>query len=69
MEPVLTLLVILIVMLAVVIIVFLTAITLLLIRVNRTMKKVSAIVDNVADISSWFSPAKVIGELVRLFRK
>lgn len=69
MEPVLTLLVILIVMLAVIIIVFLTAVVVLLIRVNKIMKNISAIVDSVADISSWFSPAKVIGELVGLFRK
>ncbi|HEU0266801.1 MAG TPA: hypothetical protein VFQ70_04185 [Candidatus Saccharimonadaceae bacterium] len=69
MEPILTLLVILIVMLAIVIIVFLTAIAILLIRVNKIMKNISAIVDSVADISSWFSPVKVIGELVKLFRK
>lgn len=66
---VITLLTIAVVLLSVVIVAMLTAVVVVLVKVQRVIKSIDIITQNVASASEWLVPARVIGQVAKLFRK
>ena len=66
---VITLLTITVVLLSIVIIALLTAAVIVLVKVQRVVKNLDQIMQNVADASDWLSPMKMLTYVSRLFRK
>ncbi len=66
---VITLLTIAVVLLSIVIIAMLTALVVVLVKVQRVIKSIDAITQNVAAASEWLVPARVIGHISKLFRR
>lgn len=50
-------------------IVLLTVVIVLLIKLRRIADQAETAMANIADMSKWLSPTKLINELVSLFRK
>lgn len=50
-------------------IVLLTLVIILLIKLRRIANQAEVAMSNIANISKWFSPTKLIDELVSLFHK
>lgn len=58
-----------VILLSVVIIALLAVLIVVLIKVKHIVKNINAITTNVASFSSWFTPAKLVGEARRLFKR
>lgn len=59
-----TLLTINLIILSIVIMLVIIAVTVLVIKLNKIAKNVKQTTDNVASLTDWLSPAKLIGEVV-----
>jgi len=68
-SAVITLLTIAVVLLSVVIVGLLAAVIVILVKVQRIINCIDEITQNVAAASDWLVPAKVIGQVVKMFRK
>lgn len=64
-----TLLTINLVVLSLVIILVIVAAIILVVKLNKIARNVQQTTNNVANITEWFSPVKVFGELVKAFKK
>lgn len=64
-----TLLTITVVILSVVIVAMLTVATLVLIKVQRIIRSIDAITQNLSAATEWLSPVSVVSNLAKLFRK
>jgi len=69
MNLVVTLLTIIVVILSVVVVALLATMTIILIKVQRVIKSIDVITQNLASATEWLSPGAVIGHIVKLFRK
>ena len=68
-QTLITLLTIAVVLLSVMMIAVLTIAVLIVLKVRQIADRVSRITDNLANASEWLVPAKVMSEVVKLFRK
>jgi hypothetical protein len=68
-DVVITLLTITVILLSIVILAMLVAMTIVLVKVQRLVKNINAVMDNVASATEWLSPVKVISYVSKLFRK
>lgn len=66
---VVTLLTVTVILLSVVIVALLAVMTVVLIKVQRIMKSIDAITQNVASATEWLSPVTLMGHIAKLFRK
>jgi len=66
---VITLLTITVILLSVVIVTMLTIAIVILVKVQRVIRSIDAITQNIASASEWLVPARVIGHLTKLFRR
>lgn len=69
MQTVIVLLSVIVGILSLVIIVMLGMVIALLVKARQLTRRVDAITANVARATEWLSPAKVVGEIARLFNK
>lgn len=63
------LLTITVIILSVVIVALLGIVTVLMFRLNKIAKNIEAVSTNIAEATSWFSPAKLISTVVGAFRR
>jgi len=68
-STIITLLTITVILLSVVIVVMLGVITVLVVRVNRIAKHIESVSNNIAQVTEWFSPVKLISTVVDVFRR
>lgn len=68
-QTIITLLTIAVVLLSVMMIAVLTATVLVVLKIRRIAEQASRFTDNLASASEWLVPAKVMSEVVKLFRK
>jgi len=57
------------VVLSLVIILVIVAAIVLVVKLNKIASNVQQTTNNVANITEWFSPVKVFGELFKVFKK
>ena len=69
MNVLVTLLSVAVILLSVVIVALLVVMTLVLIKVRQITKHINAISGNLAQATEWLTPAKIIGQVVKIFRK
>lgn len=68
-QTLLTLLTIAVVLLSVMMIAVLTVTVAIVLKIRRIAEQVSRFTDNLVTASDWLVPAKVMSEVVKLFRK
>lgn len=68
-STIIVLLTITVIILSVVIAALLAAVTFLLVRLNKIAKNIEAVSNNIAEATSWFSPAKIISTVVGAIRR
>ncbi len=66
---IISLLTICVALLSVVVVGLLTVVIMLLAKLRQVAVKLDRIANNVASATDWLAPSKVIGEVVKLFRK
>ncbi len=64
-----TLLTINLIVLSAVIILVIIAAIILVVKLNKIASNVQQTTNNVANITEWFSPVKLFGEIFKLFKK
>jgi hypothetical protein len=65
---VITLLTITVVLLSLVIVALLAIATVVLVKINRVLRSIEAITQNIASASDWLSPVKMFHHISKLFR-
>lgn len=68
-QTTITLLTIAVLLLSTVVVVILGIVIAILLKVRKITQNVDALMQNLAEASEWLTPAKVLGQIVNLFRK
>lgn len=68
-STIIALLTINIILLTIVVAAFLAAAVILIVRINRTVKHMEDIAENISSISEWFVPSRIFSSVLDLFKK
>lgn len=68
-QTVITLLTITVSLLSGIVLVMLAVIIAILLKLRKIAQSLEGVLQNIAEASEWLTPAKVIGQVINLFRK
>jgi hypothetical protein len=68
-QTIITLLTIAVILLSTIMITMLAIVIVILVKIQKIAQKLDSVLKNVVAASEWLTPAKVIGQIVNLFRK
>jgi hypothetical protein len=68
-QTIITLLTIAVILLSTIMITMLAIVIVILVKIQKIAQNLDSVLKNVVAASEWLTPAKVIGQIVNLFRK